>query len=84
MQVIITRRLLTLSEQSPFFSNYGLKGISSISNINNNVYDNLSNILAEKMIGKALFCWMLATVYNSTTESERHALFDYSKDHNLA
>ena len=56
-----------------FFKIYGLQ-----SN-----YENLSNMLTEQKLGKPLFCWMIATVYNKSTDQDREVLFDYSKKYNL-
>jgi len=79
-------RLFSFNEDQikQFFSNYGLTGITSISNVSNSIYENISNILSKKNFGKPLFCWMLATVYNNSSDSERKVLFGYPKNHSLA
>lgn len=64
-------RLFSFNEEQieQFFRIYGLGG----------EYHNLSNILTQQKLGKPLFCWMLATVYNNCTPEEREIFFDYSK-----
>jgi hypothetical protein len=68
-----------------FFKNYGLQNIGDGS-INNSYEDilKISGILTQKKLGRPLFCWMLATVYNKSSEPGREILFDHSKNHELA
>jgi uncharacterized protein YjbI with pentapeptide repeats len=56
-----------------FFENYGIPGDSN----------SLANMLTEEKLGKALFCWMIATVYNRSSEEDRQIIFDYSRKYNL-
>ncbi len=67
-----------------FFINYSLQDKSRLNNIPTNIYEKMPSILSNEKLGKPLFCWMLATVYNSSPEPERESLFNYSKDNCLA
>lgn len=54
-----------------FFKLYGLS-------IN---YDKILNMMSEDDIKKPFFCWMIATVYNKSSEADKKILFDSNEDY---